>query len=42
MGPFAAYTFESGVYLLAGYLIYKWLLSAENQPAFNRIILLGI
>lgn len=42
MGTFAAYTFESGVYLLAGYLIYKWLLSAENQPAFNRIILLGI
>lgn len=42
MGTFAAYTFESGVYLLAGYLIYKWLLSVENQPAFNRFILLSI
>ena len=42
MGTFAAYTFESGIYLLAGYLIYKWLLSAENQPAFNRFILLSI
>lgn len=42
MGTFAAYTFESGIYLLAGYLIYKWLLSAENQPAFNRLILLSI
>ena len=42
MGSFAAYTFEAGIYLLAGYLIYKWLLSAENQPAFNRFALLSI
>lgn len=42
MGAFATYTFESGIYLLVGYLIYKWLLSAENQPAFNRFILLSI
>ncbi|MDE6497729.1 MAG: M56 family metallopeptidase [Muribaculaceae bacterium] len=42
MGIFAAYTFESGIYLLAGYLIYKWLLSTENQPAFNRVALLSI
>ena len=42
MGAFATYTFESGIYLLVGYLIYKWLLSAENQPAFNRCILLSI
>ena len=42
MGSFATYTFESGIYLLAGYLIYKWLLSTENQPAFNRLVLLSI
>ena len=42
MGTFAAYTFESGIYLLAGYLIYKWLLSTENQPVFNRFALLSI
>lgn len=42
MGAFVAYTFESGIYLLAGYLIYKLLLSRENQPAFNRFILLAI
>ncbi|MDE6286960.1 MAG: M56 family metallopeptidase, partial [Muribaculaceae bacterium] len=42
MGTFAVYIFESGIYLLAGYLIYKWLLSTENQPAFNRAALLSI
>lgn len=42
MGPFAVYTFTAGVFLLSGYLVYKWLLSAENQPAFNRLALLGI
>ncbi|MCM1066441.1 MAG: M56 family metallopeptidase [Muribaculaceae bacterium] len=42
MGPFAAYTFSSGLILLVLYIIYKWLLSAENQPRFNRHILLGI
>ncbi|MDE6109631.1 MAG: M56 family metallopeptidase, partial [Muribaculaceae bacterium] len=36
------YIFESGICLLAGYLIYKWLLSTENQPAFNRAVLLSI
>ena len=42
MGTFAAYTFVAGLVLLASYIIYKWLLSAENQPAFNRAVLLTI
>ncbi len=42
MGTFTAYTFVSGLVLLASYIIYKWLLSAENQPAFNRFVLLVI
>ncbi len=42
MGAFVVYSFVSGLALLGGYLIYKWLLSTENQPRFNRAILLGI
>lgn len=38
----AAYTLSSGIFLLAGYLAYKWLLSTENQPGLNRILLLTI
>lgn len=42
MGPFAAYSFSAGIYLLAAYLAYKCLLSRENQPGFNRVTLLAI
>ena len=42
MGNFAVYTFYAGVILLALYIIYKWLLSTENQPRFNRVVLLSI
>ncbi len=42
MGAFSTYSFCAGIYLLAAYLIYKWLLSGENQPAFNRILLLSL
>ncbi len=42
MGAFAVYTFAAGIFLLAGYLIYKWLLSTEKQPAFNRAMLLTL
>ncbi|MCM1449230.1 MAG: M56 family metallopeptidase [Clostridiales bacterium] len=42
MGIFASYTLSAGIYLLAGYLIYKWLLSSENQPGLNRALLLLI
>ena len=42
MGASSTYSFCAGIYLLAAYLIYKWLLSGENQPAFNRIPLLSL
>ena len=42
MGAFTVYMFSAGVYLLAGYLVYKWLLADDNQPAFNRVVLLSI
>ena len=42
MGYFAVYTFISGLVMLASYIVYKWLLSAENQPGFNRAVLLTI
>ena len=42
MGIFAVYMFSAGVYLLAGYLIYKWLLADDNQPTFNRAMLLSV
>lgn len=42
MGTFAVYTFVAGVVLFAAYVIYKWLLSSENQPTFNRAVLLSI
>ena len=42
MGNIAAYSLSSGIFLLAGYLAYKWLLSTEKQPGLNRILLLVI
>lgn len=42
MGTLAAYSLVAGTYLLAAYIIYKWLLSGENQPTFNRVILLSL
>lgn len=42
MGYFTSYTFSAAIFLLAGYLVYKWLLSNENQPAFNRMVILTI
>lgn len=40
MGAFTAYTFVAGVFLLASYLVYKCLLANENQPSFNRAVIL--
>ena len=40
MGALFTYTFSAGIILLASYIIYKWLLSSENQPRFNRCVLL--
>ena len=42
MGAFSAYVFSAGIYLLAAYLIYKWLLSSENMPGFNRLVLMSL
>lgn len=42
MGSLVVYSFSSGVFLLAGYLIYKWLLANDNQPGFNRVALLTL
>lgn len=42
MGSFVVYTFSAGVFLLAGYITYKWLLANDNQPGFNRVIILAI
>lgn len=42
MGSLVVYSFSSGVFLLAGYLTYKWLLANDNQPVFNRVALLTL
>lgn len=42
MGAFAAYTFCSGIFLLASYLVYKCMLAGDRQPRFNRVALLGL
>lgn len=42
MGSFVVYTLSAGVFLLAGYITYKWLLANDNQPGFNRVVILTI
>lgn len=42
MGSIAAFSLSSGIFMLAGYLTYKLLLSTENQPGLNRVLLLAI
>ncbi|MDE5607866.1 MAG: M56 family metallopeptidase [Muribaculaceae bacterium] len=41
MGALISYTIESGLILLACYLMYKWLLSGRNEPSFSRAVILG-
>lgn len=41
IGPFFVFVFKSGIVLLALLLIYKWLLSGDKQPVFNRVLLLS-
>lgn len=41
MGSWISYTFVAGLVLLALYLVYDWLMAAENQPRFNRVVLLS-
>lgn len=42
MGTLSAYSLSAGIFLLAGYLAYKWMLATENQPGLNRSLLLII
>ncbi len=42
MGQLFAWSLVSSLTLLAMYIVYKWLLAAENQHAFNRVALLAI
>lgn len=42
MGQFTAYSLCTALVLLAGYLVYKWLMAREKQIVLNRITLLGI
>ncbi len=42
MGQLLSFAIESGIIMLALYLIYKWILASENQYRFNRVILLSI
>ena len=42
MGPFAAYSIKVAILLVAGYLIYKWLMASEKQIAFNRRAIMTI
>ena len=41
MGALISYTVESGLVLLAFYLMYKWLLSGRNEPGFSRAVILS-
>ncbi|MDE7369825.1 MAG: hypothetical protein K2N08_08695, partial [Muribaculaceae bacterium] len=42
MGSFTAYSLSVSAVLIILWLIYRFLLAQENQPRFNRAVLLGI
>ncbi len=42
MGQIFAYSLMSALVLMLMYLVYKWILSGENQHGYNRAVLLGI
>ncbi len=42
MGQIFAYSLMSALVLTLMYLVYKWILSGENQHGYNRAVLLGI
>jgi len=42
MGLFTTYALYVSLFLLIGYLIYKWLMAGEKQMRLNRIVLLSI
>lgn len=42
MGTLLSYSLYSGIFMLAGYSVYRLLLSNEKQPSLNRMALLAI
>ncbi len=42
MGALLAYTVYTGIFLVAGYLLYKLVMAGEKQMSLNRAMLLGI
>ena len=42
MGTLFSYSLFAGIFLAAGYMAYKAVLSSEKQPGLNRTALLGI
>ncbi len=41
MGIWITYTLVTGMLLAIMYIVYRWLIAREKQPALNRIIILG-
>lgn len=42
MGYIFSYCIEASIVMMLLYPIYKWLMAGENQPSFNRAVILGI
>lgn len=42
MGAFVSYTIIVSAAMLAMAVVYRWLMSDDKQPAFNRVVLLAI
>lgn len=42
MGSIFSYSLGSGIFLLAGFIVYRLLLASEKQPSLNRAALLGL
>ncbi|MDE6267478.1 MAG: TonB family protein [Muribaculaceae bacterium] len=42
MSQLLSYAISSALFLIPLYLVFKWMMSGENQPRFNRVILLSV
>ncbi|MDE5808270.1 MAG: M56 family metallopeptidase [Muribaculaceae bacterium] len=42
MGALFAYSIMSGIILFCGYMVYKWIFSAECQHGYNRVLIYSI
>jgi len=42
MGTFLAYSLQTSLFLIVGYLVYKWLMASEKQIALNRMVIMTI